>query len=72
MSNLIDRLGISRATVYRLLESDPAFPRPVKRWTSKSRTNPARTVPLLFFVDEIDAYLDKLIADRDRQNAARH
>lgn len=42
-----DMLGINRATVYRWLEANPAFPRPFK-------LSPRR---VLFDADEVEAFL---------------
>ena len=57
LSKAIERLGVCRATCYRWMETDPTFPRPVRR-------QGAPNSPLLFFSDEIDAYLDALAAKR--------
>jgi prophage regulatory protein len=54
LSKALEQLGFSRATFYRLLETDPTFPRPVRV------RGGVRGAPLLFFADEISAYIEKL------------
>lgn len=49
LSKVVEKLGISRATLYRELERDPSFPKPCR----------LRGV-LLFFSDEVDGYLTRL------------
>ena len=54
LSKAVEKLGISRATLYRLIESDDDFPKPVR----------LRGFPM-FFADEVDAYLDRLAETRE-------
>lgn len=53
------RTGLSRSTIYRRLDADPDFPRPVQLGTG------ARAVG--FLTSEIDAWLAGRIAARDQQ-----
>jgi predicted DNA-binding transcriptional regulator AlpA len=53
LSKALERLGVSRATLYREMERDPLFPRPVR----------VRGV-LLFVADEVDRYISRLVESR--------
>jgi predicted DNA-binding transcriptional regulator AlpA len=55
LNKTVERLGISRATLYREMERDPLFPKPV-------RVRGA----ILFVADEIDAYIERLAQARGR------
>ena len=48
------KLGITRGTVYKILDRDPTFPRPIYPGIKSPRWR----------VDELDAWLDRLSAAR--------
>ena len=60
MPELLALTGLGgRATVYRLLRDDPAFPRPVPLSTST-----ARSAPVAFVLGEVQAWIRARIAAR--------
>ena len=55
------RLGIHRSTIYRLMDTDAEFPRPVRVTGVHGQFGGAVAWP----EDEIAQYVEKLIAKRD-------
>lgn len=56
--DLIEKLGLSRAKFYRLKESDPTFPRPLKDGNS-------RQAAAHYVVCEVVEWLECRISERD-------
>lgn len=54
--------GLARPTIYRLIQRDPSFPRPVKLTTST-----ARNAPVAFVLSEVQSWIDGRIQAREAQ-----
>ena len=55
-----DRVGLSRASVYERMRSDPTFPRPIYLGPKTVR----------FFSRDVDRWIEEQVAKRDAQSAA--
>lgn len=60
MADLLEVTGLARATIYKMMKSDPAFPRPVKLSASN-----ARSAPVGFVLGEVQTWIRGRIAARD-------
>lgn len=62
MADLLAATGLARPTVYKLLKSDPTFPRPVKLCGGG-----ARSAPVGFVLSEVQAWIKARIDARATQ-----
>lgn len=62
MSDLLAATGLARPTVYKLMKSDPAFPKPVKLCGGT-----ARSAPVGFVLSEVRAWIRTRIEARAMQ-----
>ncbi|MDR6235328.1 helix-turn-helix transcriptional regulator [Pseudomonas oryzihabitans] len=62
MPELMALTGLARPTVYKLLQRDPTFPRPVKLSDSG-----ARNAPVGFVLSEVQAWIQGRIAAREQR-----
>ncbi|HTN32265.1 MAG TPA: AlpA family phage regulatory protein [Pseudomonas sp.] len=51
--------GLARPTIYRMIQRDPSFPRPVKLTTST-----ARNAPVAFVLSEVQGWIEERIQAR--------
>ncbi|HCI3598325.1 TPA: AlpA family phage regulatory protein [Pseudomonas aeruginosa] len=52
--------GLARPTIYKMIQRDPSFPRPVKLNDSG-----ARNAPVAFVLSEVQAWINKRIEARE-------
>lgn len=52
--------GLARPTIYKTMNRDPSFPRPVKLSDSK-----ARNAPVAFVLSEVQAWINQRIQARE-------
>ncbi len=62
MPELMALTGLARPTVYKLLQRDPTFPKPVKLSDST-----ARNAPVGFVLGEVQAWIEGRIAAREQR-----
>jgi len=62
MPELMALTGLARPTVYKLLQRDPTFPKPVKLSDSG-----ARNAPVGFVLSEVQAWIQGRIAAREQR-----
>ncbi|MGF7243387.1 prophage regulatory protein [Pseudomonas oryzihabitans] len=62
MPELMALTGLARPTVYKLLQRDPTFPKPVKLSDSG-----ARNAPVGFVLGEVQAWIEGRIAAREQR-----
>lgn len=62
MPELMALTGLARPTVYKLLQRDPNFPKPVKLSDSG-----ARNAPVGFVLGEVQAWIEGRIAAREQR-----
>lgn len=61
MPEVLSLTGLARPTVYKLIQRDPSFPRPVKLSDST-----ARNAPVAFVLGEVHTWIQGRIAARTR------
>lgn len=62
MPELQQLTGLARPTIYKMIQRDPTFPRPVKLSDSS-----ARNAPVGFVLGEVHAWIHSRIANRERR-----
>ncbi|MCY1276083.1 Prophage CP4-57 regulatory protein (AlpA) [compost metagenome] len=62
MPELLQLTGLARPTVYKMIQRDPSFPRPVKLNDSG-----ARNAPVAFVLSEVQAWIQSRIQAREQR-----